>query len=203
MSEELQGLLEKIHDEGIKKADVEKDKIIADAQEQAKKIIADAETKAANLTKGAEKNAAASEKRAAATIKQAARDIVLALNVELLERLNAVVKSSIGEAMTPEFMEKIIIEMVGKFQPETAEAGIDIMLASAELKKLEKLLSVSLTENLKQEPEMFSGHDFSSGLKLGFKGSDIFFDVSDEVLAEMICSYVGPRLGAVLKDEQA
>lgn len=200
MAEELQGLLEKIHSEGIQKADAEKDKIIANAQAQAKKIIADAEAHAASLIKAAKADAAASEKRAEATIKQAARDIVLALNAELLERLNAVVKASIGEAMTPEFMGKIILEMVGKFEPSMVDAGIDVMLAAGDLKSLEEQLRASLTKSLKQEPEIFSGHDFSSGLKLGFKGSDLFFDVSDEVLAEMICAYVGPRLGAVMMD---
>jgi len=104
MAEELQGLLEKIHDEGIKKADAEKNQIIADAREQAKQIVIDAETRATELIGSAEKDAAVSEKRAAATIKQAARDIVLALNAELLERLNTVVKWSIEETMTPEFM---------------------------------------------------------------------------------------------------
>ncbi|MCF6176939.1 MAG: hypothetical protein L3J71_14360 [Victivallaceae bacterium] len=201
MAEELQGLLEKIHDEGIKKADAEKDQIIADANEQAKKIILEAENKAAGLIGSAEKDAAVSEKRAAATIKQAARDIVLALNAELLERLNMVVKSSIGETMTPEFMGKIILEMVGKFEPGIVETGIDLMVSPGDLGKMEELMKSSLTKNLKQEPELFSGHDFSSGLKLGFKNSDIFFDVSDEVLAEMICAYVGPRLGAVLKEK--
>lgn len=200
MAEELQGLLEKIHDEGIKKADAEKAQIIADAREQAKQLIIDAENKAAALIGSAEKDAAVSEKRAAATIKQAARDIVLALNAELLERLNSVVKLSIESAMTPEFMGKIIMAMVGKFEPGIVATGIDLMVSSADLQKMEELLKASLTNNLKQEPELFTGHDFSSGLKLGFKDSDIFFDVSDEVLAEMICSYVGPRLGAVLKE---
>ncbi len=200
MAEELQGLLEKIHDEGIKKADAEKEQILAEAREQAKQLIIDAENRAAELIGSAEKDAAVSEKRAAATIKQAARDIVLALNAELLERLNAVVKSSIGETMTPDFMGKIIMDMVGKFEPGIVETGIDLMVAAADLQKMEELLKASLINNLKQEPELFTGHDFSSGLKLGFKDSDIFFDVSDEVLAEMICSYVGPRLGAVLKE---
>ena len=200
MAEELQGLLEKIHDEGIKKADAEKAQIIADAREQAKQLIVDAENKAAELIGSAEKDAAVSEKRAAASIKQAARDIVLALNAELLERLNSVVKLSIESAMTPEFMGKIIMAMVGKFEPGIVATGIDLMVSSADLQKMEELLKASLTSNLKQEPELFTGHDFSSGLKLGFKDSDIFFDVSDEVLAEMICSYVGPRLGAVLKE---
>ena len=200
MAEELQGLLEKIHDEGIKKADAEKNQILAEAREQAKQIVIDAENRAAELIGSAEKDAAVSEKRAAATIKQAARDIVLALNAELLERLNSVVKSSIEASMTPEFMGKIIMEMIGKFEPGVVETGIDLMVSAADLAKMEELIKSSLANNLKQTPELFTGHDFSSGLKLGFKDSDIFFDVSDEVLAEMICSYVGPRLGAVLKE---
>ena len=201
MAEELQGLLEKIHDEGIKQADAEKDKIIAAAREEAKQIVAEAEAKAAELVSSAKKEAEVSEQRAAATIKQAARDIILALKAELLERLSAVTKSTIAETMTPDFMAKIILTMVEKFEPGEVAEGIDLMVAPADLKKMEELLKSSLAANLKQEPELFTGHDFTSGLKLGFKGSDIFFDVSDEVIADMICAYVGPRLGALLQQK--
>ena len=87
MSEELQGLLEKIHEEGIEKAAAEKDKILADAAREAETIVKTAKTEAEAIVKAAREEAEKSEKRAQATIRQAARDIILALKTELLERM--------------------------------------------------------------------------------------------------------------------
>ena len=44
-----------------------------------------------------------------------------------------------------------------------------------------------------------AGRGFSAGLKIGFQGGDVFFDFSDDALAEIICEFVGPKLAAVLK----
>lgn len=46
MAEDLQGLLNKIHTDGIQKAEEEKAAIIADAKKEAAKIIADAKAQA-------------------------------------------------------------------------------------------------------------------------------------------------------------
>jgi len=204
MPEELQSLLEKIQEEGVKKADSEKEKILADAKEEAEKIISDAKKKAEEIVKKSEKESERNEERAADTIRQAARDVLLALNSELQERLKNVVKECIGEAMTPELMGKLILEMQKNYVSENknSEPGIDIILNEKDLEKMEKLFKGSLVNNLKCNPDISIGHDFSSGLKIGFKGNDLFFDFSDGALSEIICAYVGPRLASVINKDK-
>jgi hypothetical protein len=63
---------------------------------------------------------------------------------------------------------------------------------------MEKAFKGSLLKELKKTPEISLGHDFTSGLKIGFKGDDLFFDFSDDAVAEIICAYTGPRLAAVI-----
>ncbi len=203
MAEELQGLLERIHQEGVKKADDEKAKIIAGAKAEAKKIVDDAKAEAEKMTKSAEQEADNHRKRGEAAIQQAARDIILALRQDLQDRLGSVVKECIGEAMTPEFMGKVIIEMVKNFGKDDVDAGIEVIINEKDLKEMEKLCKGSLVESLKTKPEISIGHDFSAGLKIGFKGNDVFFDISDEALADMIANFVGPKLAAMLKPEEA
>ena len=110
MAEELQGLLERIQEEGVKKADSEKERIITEAKSDAEKILADAKKKSEKIIKKSEEDAKRNEERAASTVRQAARDIILALNDELQTRLTNVVKECIGEAMTPEIMGKLILD---------------------------------------------------------------------------------------------
>ncbi len=200
MAEELQNLLEKIQEEGVKKADTAKDKILADAKTESEKIISEANAKAEEILKSSKEDAKRNEERAANTIRQASRDIIIALNVELQNRLKAVVKECIGEAMTPDMMEKLILEMQKSYLSKSSdsEPGIDLILNKKDLEIMEKHIKSSLLNDLKSTPSISIGHDFTSGLKIGFKGDDLFFDFSDDALAEMICTYVGPRLAAII-----
>lgn len=200
MAEDLQGLLNRIHADGVKKAEDEKARILADAKAEAERILADAKAKAEEFSKKAEGDAAASETRAKATIQQASRDVVIALKSELLSRLRAVVKDCVGQAMTPDLMGKIVLEMVKSHREKnpSGELGVETLLTKKDLDEMERLLKGGLLANLQAKPEMSLGHDFAAGLKIGFKGSDVFFDFSDEALADMICEFVGPKLAAAI-----
>ena len=204
MAEELQKLLDKINEEGVKKAEVEKDKIIADAKKKAAEIIADAQKSAAEVKKKSEADAERNEKRAADTIRQASRDIMLALKDELQSRLKAVVKECVGEAMTPEVMGRLVQEMEKSFLEgkSGADVGVEVLLSKKDLEKMDKLFKGSLGKNLKSNPDFSLGHDLTAGLKIGFKGNDLFFDFSDNALAEMICAYIGPRLATIISEEK-
>ncbi len=199
MAEKLDGLLNKIREEGLNKAEQEKEKILNEAKAEAEKILKTATAEAQNIRRSAEQDATASEKRAEAAIKQASRDILLSLRQELETRLKNVVLAAAEEVMTPEFMGQIIMEAVGKFDASVVDQGLDVMVNARNLEKMDKLFKGSLLENLKKEPELFAGHDFGGGLKLGFKGNDIFYDFSDEALTELICAYVGPRLTEIIQ----
>jgi len=136
-------------------------------------------------------------------VRQAVRDISIALQQELLNRLRSVVKESTSEAMTPELMGKIILEMARNYTSKapTAEADIEIVLSQKDRDSMEQLLKSSLVSSLRKKPEITLGQNFASGFKISFKGSDVFFDFSDEAISEIICAYVGPRLAAVINSE--
>ncbi len=92
MSEDLQGLLEKINRDGVEKARREADAIVADAKAQAAALVKAANDEAAKAKAEAEKAAADYSARAAETVKQAARDTVIAVKDAvgaLLEKLLA------------------------------------------------------------------------------------------------------------------
>lgn len=199
MAEDLQGLLNRIQSEGVKKAEDEKARIVSAAKEEAAKIVADAKAKAEDIVKKAESDAAASESRAQATIQQASRDVILALKGELTARLKAVVKDCLGQALTPEALSRIILEMVKSgVQGKAGVTGVELLLAKKDSDELERIVKGGLLSSLQAKPEISIGRGFSAGLKIGFTGSDVFFDLSDEALADIICEFVGPKLAAVL-----
>lgn len=198
MAEDLQGLLNRIQNDGLRKAESEREQIIAEAKAEAEKIVAEAKAQAAALEKQAAENAAAMQERAKITIQQAARDIVIGLKVELLERLRRIAKGSVEAAMTPQLMAQLIATMANAYTQNSAN-GIELILSQKDLDNLEQGLFASLNADLMAKSEFSLGNDFSAGLKIGFKDSDIFLDFSDEALADVICEFVGPKLAALIK----
>jgi hypothetical protein len=97
-------------------------------------------------------------------------------------------------------MGKLVLEMEKNFliAENSDSVGIDVLLSKKDLDEMEKLFKGSLGKNLKEIPDISLGHDFTAGIKIGFKGNDLFFDFSDDALAEMICAYIGPRLAAII-----
>ena len=200
MAEDVQGLLEKIHNDGIAKAQQEKEAIIAAAKEEAARIVAEAKEQAENLKKSAQTEAQTGQDKANDAIRQAARDAVIALKADLLAKLNAVVHSCIGDAMTPEVMKQIILTMAQSYAKD-ANAGesLEVLISKQQQDQTEAFLKEQLLKELKASPVIELTTDFNSGLQISFRDSDVYFDFSDDALAEVICRFVGPKLTAVIK----
>ncbi|MBE6373779.1 MAG: hypothetical protein E7055_17135 [Lentisphaerae bacterium] len=200
MAEDVQGLLDKIHNDGIAKAEQEKEAIIAAAKEEAARIVAEAKEQAENLKKSAQTEAQTGQDKANDAIRQAARDAVIALKADLLAKLNAVVHSCIGDAMTPEVMKQIILTMAQSYAKD-ANAGesLEVLISKQEQEQTQAFLKEQLLKELKASPVIELTTDFNSGLQISFRDSDVYFDFSDDALAEVICRFVGPKLTAVIK----
>ncbi len=201
MAEELQGLLDRIQSEGIAKAEAEKTKIVEDAKAEAAKIVAAAKEEAASIVKKANEDAEISVTKGNAAIKQAARDVLIALRADIEARLKNLVTESIGEAMTPETMGKIILEMVKAYSVKkpSGDATVELLLSQKDADAMTALFKGALLAQLQANPVIRISSDVSAGLQIGFKGTDVFLDFSDEALADVICAYVGPKLAAALK----
>lgn len=199
MAQELQGLLDKIHQEGIKKADSEKERILAEAKAEAAQIRKQGQDEADALRRKAEADAAGMEARARAAIQQAARDIILAFKDDLKTRLQRLVKGVAAEALNAAFMGRVMLEMV-KNQPDT-DAKLEVLVARPELDKLVELCRTSLINDFKTAPEIRVGQGIAAGLKLNFGSGDVYFDFTDEAVTALISAYIGPRLAALLEPE--
>ena len=199
MAEDVQGLLEKIHSDGIAKAEQEKEAILTAAKQEAEAIVAAAKAEAETLARNAQAQADASSRKASEAIRQAARDTVIALKADLLTRLNAVTKACIGEAMTPEVMEQIILKMAESYGKSSDSEALEVLLPKKEQDQTESYLKSRLLAELKADPEIHFTTDFNSGLQISFRGTEVYFDFSDDALSEVLCRFVGPKLTAVIK----
>lgn len=200
MSEDIQSLLERINAEGVEKAEAAKAQILADAKAEAARILADARAQAETLVKEGAQKASSSELRAKETIKQAARDILIALKSDLLSKLSAAVKECTACALTPSLMGEIILEMAKGYANNVENADIQVLLPAKERENAEMILKQAFLAELKARPVLNFTDDFNSGLQISFRENDVFFDFSDEALAEVLCKFVGPKLAEVIRN---
>jgi V/A-type H+/Na+-transporting ATPase subunit E len=202
MPQELQGLLDRIHKEGIEKTENEKVEILKKAKEEAKAILKTAKTEAKALIKIAKEDAKKNEKKSTSTILQASRDIIISLETELRERLNLCVNNLAKEALTPKLMGEIIKKMTTAYSEDShKDLSMELIFSTKDLAEMTKLARTNLFEDLKNKPQILVGHNFTTGVKIGFKGENVFFDFSDNTITNIVSDYVGPRLAAILNGE--
>ena len=197
MSEELQGLLNKIQAEGLEKAETERTRLVTEAKAQAETIIADAKAQAEKIRKDAEADADASRKKADAAVRQAARDVIISLQDDLQKKLRTVVREAAAQAMTPEAMAGLIAQIAGQFAKNAT--GAEVILSVREREDAAQKLIGCLPDVLKKNATVQLGRGFAAGFKIGFNDTEVFLDFSDEALADVICEFVGPKLAAVIK----
>ena len=197
MPEELQSLLDKINEEGVKKAEARAAEIIANARKEARAIQLKAEQDAAATAKAAQEQAEALQKRAESAVRQASRDIVLELQQELEKRMNRVVAGAADQALTPEFMAGLVRELAGKVgagpRPQLAvPAGVKDCAA------LDKAPAGALVNSFHASPRVLGNPEISGGMEVSFRDGRVYFDFTAEAVTDLIAAYVGPRLAKLL-----
>ena len=201
MAEDLQSLLAKIQEQGLDKANAER-AAIKKAEQEAAEITAKAKAAADAMRRAAEEECASLTKRAESAVKQAARDIVLKLNVELKERLNAILQENTANAMTPELMGRIINEMAAAYIKDgKQEAKLEVLVSPKSLEEMNAALKGSLKDSFVKQPTLFADMELGGGLKVSVSGNDVFYDFSDDAITDIVAAYIGPRLAAIVKAE--
>lgn len=198
MSQQLQGLLDKINQDGIAKAQEQSREIISEANRKANEIIEQAKKEAAQIVKNANTEADNLTKRAESAISQASRDIILKLKAEIENRLNNVLNIQTEQLMTAEFMAGIIKDLVAAFIKDSNDE-VTVLTAVKDVDALTAALQASLRDSFKGKAEVFADREISGGFKVNISGGDLYYDFSNEAIVELLASYVTPRVAGLLK----
>ncbi len=189
MSEDLQGLLEKINRDGVEKANAAAAKIVAEAKAKAAEIVKTANEEASKAKADAEKAAAAYAGRAAETVKQAARDTVLKVEgavTALLEKLLLEnVDKALGDEKTAAALAADAVKgLVGPVEvaaPAKLAASLKAQLAS------QKTVTVVMDEAM------------DAGFSVKLDGGRVEHAFTPEVIAGELAKRLRPDLAALLK----
>lgn len=198
MSGELQNLLDKFHEEGVKKTEAECAELIKGARKEAQLIKEQAQAEAAAMLKAAEEQSAALEARAKNAIQQAARDIILKLQSELVSRITSAVAGAADQALSPDFMAALIRELATKFAA-APNVSISILTSVKDVAALEKALQGALLNSFHTAPKVLSNPGIKGGCEVSFKDGQVYFDFTEEAVTELVSDFIGPKLAELLE----
>lgn len=187
MSDAIQPLLERIHTEGLKKAEAERDNLLSEAQAKADQILAEAQKKAEEIRSQAEKDAEASLQRGTTALEQAARDVLLRLRTEIARQVNvAAQKASSATLSSQDVVAGLIVDLV-KAQASTGSVQIE---AHPELgEHLQNALPALLKDaGSSAEATVIMNPKTQSGFTLRFGESAEGIDCTENAVAEWLSS---------------
>ena len=198
MTEELKNLIEKIQEEGVKAAEDKARQIEGAAKREAEAIVAKARKDAETLIQEAKKKAKREEEAGLASLKQAGRDLVIALKKEIGAVLDRIVVSHVKEALAPDETARIITTLVKNYS-QREKADIIISLNKADLDRIEKALIRELKDETKKGITLRPSEDVKAGFTISYDGGKSHYDFTDNALAEYIGAELKPKLAEMLK----
>jgi V/A-type H+-transporting ATPase subunit E len=200
MAEDLQGLLQRIHDEGIKKTDAQRDQLLADAKRQADELLRQARAEHDLLVAAAQQESAKLVQAGEDKLRQASRDVVIALEHELKQMLTNLAQQCVAKTMSPTFLAELIQTLAKAYATGHGEVTkLELLVPAAQLEELEGYLKTQLAGAFREGLRIAPIRGCDAGLQVSFNGESAFHDFSAETVTELLCAYANPRLLALLR----
>ncbi len=195
MDVKLDSLIEKIKKEGVEDARKQSEKILKDAKQNASSITEKAQKEAEKIIEDGKKQAEKFKKNAESDLQQAARNTQLLLKEKITNLFDNVFKREVGEKLTPEFLKELILKIVGSWA-ENNEA--EIVINDKDKKKLETLLFSGVKKEVKDSLTIRASKEVTSGFHIGLKDAQVYYDFSEEAIADVLKTLISPGLKEIL-----
>ncbi|MCK9614030.1 MAG: V-type ATP synthase subunit E family protein [Candidatus Omnitrophica bacterium] len=198
MAEDLKRLIEKIQKEGIEAAKEKASKIEAQAHAQAQAIISKAKEEANRLLEQAKAEIIRQKEATTNLLRQSARDTVIGLRQELLQKLSNVIKKETHAALKAKDLSEILIKLMKECSKETG-SNVEITLSKEDADKLTQAFISGFKEELKKGITLKTSDEISGGFLISYDAGKSQFDFTDSALAQYLAQYVQGRLDDILQ----
>lgn len=199
MDTQLQDIIQKIHNEGVQEAEARARQIIESAEKKAKERIDRAKKEAESIRKDAEADARKSQAAGEAALKQASRDLLLAVRKDLTALFETVQKETVGEGLSAERMGEIIGTIVTSWMKGESDS-LDVLASEKDRDALEKELRKRLSDKLNKGYQVRPVRGISAGFRVSADDSGAYYDFTDEAISELLAAYLNPRLAEVMQN---
>jgi len=199
MAEELQSLLDRIQRDGVDKAEAEAKSIVESARAEAAAIVKKARAEAEETSVRAANEADALRARSEASLKQAARDLLLSVQESLQAAFERVAAKSVTEAMTPDALAAVLKDAItAYFARAGGAAGIEVLVPEAQREKVAAALLDRLSQGIRGGIEIRGDDTIRTGFRIREAGGRIEHDFTGTAVTEALARLMRPRLAAIV-----
>ncbi len=191
--ENLDALLTKIRTEGIDAAQAEAEAILTKAREEAARIVAEAKTAALATAEEAKREAARHAQGAEATVRQAARDVLIKLGQDIEDLFVRTLGGAVDEALKPDKLIEDLVRAAVETYIGKGDAA-ELVVPESLLPAVRKLMAARKEVTVVTDPLM------GTGFRVRLSGGRVEHDFSGAAVTETLASHLRPRLAALLKD---
>ncbi|MDR0323985.1 MAG: V-type ATP synthase subunit E [Treponema sp.] len=199
MEIQVQELIDKIKKDGINTAEQEASKIKSEAEAEARRLVESAKKEADDIISRGRQDAERAEKVGIAALEQASRNLVLVFKDEIQALLNKIIGAQIDASYGEDVLKNTLPDLLKAW---AAKSGNDlaVILPENDLSKLNAFFSDKLSNELKNGVELKSDRKLTKGFRISGKDGSAYYDFSAEAVAQMLSSYLNPRLAEILKN---
>lgn len=196
--ENLDGLIQKIRQEGVERAQREADALIAAARRQAAEIVQAAESRAAQLIREAEERRQQDATALRQAQERAARDWLLAVRAELHGLLRRLIQRECSAALAGPALGELIRQVAVAWMRHNGAKDLELLLNERDARALGDSFIARLQAELDAGVSVQPHPDIRAGFQIGGRGESMRLDFTDAALAESLAAYLNPRFAVVL-----
>lgn len=195
MDVKLGNLIEKIKKEGIEEAQQSADTLLQDAKKKADAIVEDAKKNAEKIIADAKAESQQFEQNGILAVKQAARDSELLLKSRITAMFDQVFKREVAQTLSADFMKEMIVKLVDEW---VKGGNADVVVSEKDKAALEAVLFKGVQANLKDKVQIRVSNDVTSGFEIGLKDSNVYYDFTDDSIADTLKLFLKPKIKEIL-----
>lgn len=201
MEVKLDQLIEKIKKEGVIEAKRQAEEIIKEARKKEGEIVSRAEKKAREIISKAEEEAGQFKINSENALRQAGRDLLLNLKERIYGLFDNLLKQKTREVFDPEYLKTVILEVIRKWDPDQ-EVSWEVLLSQEDKDKLSQQLIDEIKNQARNKGLEIKTHPLvQKGFRLGIKGEEVYYDFSEESVAEALKTGIASNLAGLLNKE--
>jgi len=199
MDVQLKELIDKIKNDGVKSAEDNAKKIIAEAESKAEKIIKSAEKKADELKENSIRESEVSKQSSIDAVKQSSRDLVIDLKKEIEGIFDELIKRSTEDSLKGDSLANAIVAVLGNWNKDSV-SDLSVLLPASEEEAVKKSINSKFKDLIKSGLEIKPHSSLDAGFKISEKDGNVYYDFSAEGIGQMMAEYLSPSLTQFVKD---
>ncbi len=200
MEVQLDTLINKIKEDGIKQADERANALLRESEKKAQSIVDAAKRESERIIQNAESQAKLTEKRGIEAIQQAERDLILSLKEKIVNLFDNSLQKTLSNTLKGDALKEVILQAFTSWD-FGKNVNVFLSLSPDDAAKLSESLRRQIQETIKENSvEIKVDPTIQSGFRLTVgTDSSLTYDFSQKTIQESLSAFLTPSLKELLK----